>query len=110
MANIADMELPAATESDWYLDGNVLNPMITTLQTIPKACTAFVTHVTCGCKKTHAETTNSDASKLHFPVQTCVRVAMTVLTLSVIHTLFLVSFLTSDNFHASYSPKLVDFK
>ena len=32
MANIADMELPAATESDWHLDGNVLILVLTTLQ------------------------------------------------------------------------------
>ena len=48
IANIADMELPAATESGWHLDGNVLIPVLTTLQPIPKACTAFVT---CCCKK-----------------------------------------------------------
>ena len=81
MANITDMELPAATESGWHLDGNVLIPVLTTLQPIPRAYTAFVT---CSCKKNACRTTNADASKLRFPVLTYVRVAMIVLILTVI--------------------------
>ena len=47
-ANAANVVLSAATDSGWRLDGNILVPVMTTLQPIPKACTICVTY---GCKK-----------------------------------------------------------
>ena len=64
MANIADMKLPAAMESGWHLDGNVLISVLTTLQPIPKACTAFVI---CGCKKNACSNNKCRFFKASYP-------------------------------------------
>ena len=75
MANIAYIDLPAATKLGLRLKGNILVPE---LQLIPKAAAFAI----CGCMITCTVTiTNADAEKLGFNVLTCLYVAITVLTL-----------------------------
>ena len=42
MVNLTDMALQVATASGWRLDENIIVPVLTTLQSIPKACTGLL--------------------------------------------------------------------